>query len=103
VDFQLLTSHQLSCSAAVSSGSAMGTMMQHIEREMQYRCSSESGSVTGSSTGCSSAMDEGQQVEHRQHRGPMSWISLILLLGGIARAHSSLRGSVDFWVASDVL
>jgi len=103
VDFQLLNSQQLSCSAAVSSGSAMGSMMHHIERELQYGCSSDSGNVMGSSTDCSSAMDEGQQAEHQQRRGTMSWITMILLLGSIARAHSSLRGSVEFWVAPDVL
>ena len=32
--FQLLTSQQLSCSAAASSGSAMGNMMQQFEREL---------------------------------------------------------------------
>ena len=35
--FQLFTSQQLSCSAAISSGSAMGSMMQQIERELQDR------------------------------------------------------------------
>ena len=34
VKFQLLTSQQLSCIATVSSGSAMGNMMQHFEREL---------------------------------------------------------------------
>ena len=48
---QLLTSQHLSCSAAVSSGSAMGSMMQQFERELQYRCGSVSGSGMGSSTG----------------------------------------------------
>ncbi len=86
----------MSCNVAVSNGSAMGSMMQHIEKELQYRCSSDNGSVTGSSTNCSNVVDEGQQVEHQQRRGPMSWISVILLLRGIVRAHSSLRGSVDF-------
>ena len=57
----------------------------------------------GNSTDCSSVVDEGQQAEHQQRKGPMLWISMILLLGSIARAHSSLRGSVDIWVASDVL
>lgn len=96
VKFQLLTSQLLSCSAAVSCGSAMGNMMQHFERELQYRCSSDSGKVMGSSTGCGSAVDEGQQAKHQQHRGPLQWISVILLLRSIVRAHSLLRGSVDF-------
>ena len=34
--FHLLTSRQLSCSATVSSGSAIGSMMQQFERELQY-------------------------------------------------------------------
>jgi len=57
----------------------------------------------GSSIGCSSAVDEGQQGKHQQHRGLMSWIRVMLLLGSIVRAHSLLRGIVDFGVASDVL
>ena len=81
----------------------MGNMMEHIERELQCRCNSDSGSVMGNNTNCSCAVDEGQQAEHQHCRGPMLWISVILLLGSIARAHSLLRGSVDFWVASDVL
>ena len=47
---QLLTSQQLSCSATISSASAMGNMMQQIEREMQYRCGSVSGSDMGINT-----------------------------------------------------
>ena len=58
--FQLLTSQQLSCSAAISSGSAMGSMMQQFERELQYRC----GSVSDSGMG-SSAVDGGQQAKHQ--------------------------------------
>jgi len=50
VKFQLLTSQQLSCSATISSGSAMGSMMQYFERELQYRCSNDNGRVMGSST-----------------------------------------------------
>ena len=46
-----------SCSAAVSNGSAMGSMMQHIQRELQYRCSSDSCSVMGNS-----AVVEGQRT-----------------------------------------
>ena len=56
VVLQLLTSQQLSCSAIVSSGSAMGSMMQQFERELQYRC----GSDMSSSTKSSSAVDGGQ-------------------------------------------
>ena len=48
--FQLLTSRPLSCSATVSSGNAMGNMMQQVESELQYRCGSVSGSDMGSST-----------------------------------------------------
>lgn len=81
----------------------MGIMMQHIERELQYRHNSDSGSVMGNSTDCSSAVDEGKQAKHQQRKGPMPSISVILLQGSTARAHSSLGGSVDFWVASDVL
>ena len=66
--FQLLTSQQLSCSAAVSSGSAMGSMMQQVERELQYRCGNVSGSDMSSSTESSSAVDGGQQAKHQQHR-----------------------------------
>ena len=54
--FQLLTSQQLSCNAAVSSGSAMGSMMQQFERELQYKC----GSDMGNSTESNSAVDGGQ-------------------------------------------
>ena len=54
--FQLLTSQQLNCSVAVSSGSVMGSMMQRFERELQYRC----GSGMGSSTESSNAVDGGQ-------------------------------------------
>eukprot|EP00253_Pinus_taeda_P023864 PITA_23864 len=49
-------------SAAVSSGSAMASMMQRIQRELQYRCSSDSCNVMGNSTGCSNAIDEGQST-----------------------------------------
>ena len=65
--FQFLTSQQLSCSAAVSTGNAMGSMMQQFERELQYRCGSVSGSGMGNSTESNSAMDGGQQTKHRQH------------------------------------
>lgn len=58
-----------SCSATVSSGSAMGSMMQHIERELQYKCSSDNGSVMGSSTDCGSAVDEGHEAKHQQRKG----------------------------------
>lgn len=34
VTFQLFTPQQLSCSATVNSGSAMGSMMRHIERKL---------------------------------------------------------------------
>ena len=64
--FQLLTSQQLSCSAAVSSGSAMGSMMQQFERELQYRCGGVS--AMGSNTESSNAEDEGQRAKHQQHR-----------------------------------
>ena len=101
--FQFPIFQQLSYSAAVSSGSAMGSMMHHIERELQYRCNSDSSSVMGNNRDCSNTLDEGQQAELQQCRRPMSWISVMLLLGIISRAHSSLRGSVDFWVGSDVL
>lgn len=56
----------------------MGTMMQHVERELQYRCSSGNGSVMGSSTGSSNAVDVGQQ-DKQQHRGPMRRINVMLL------------------------
>ena len=70
-----------SCNATISSGSAMGSMMQHDERgcsadatvavagpwaatrmhrELLYRCSS--GRAMGSSTCCSSAEDVGWQA-----------------------------------------
>ena len=49
-----------SFNATVSSGSAMGSMMQHIERELQYRCSSDSGSVMGKNV-----VDEGKEVKHQ--------------------------------------
>ena len=55
VVLQSLTSQQLSCSAAISSGSAMGSMMQQFERELQYRCGSDCGRVMGSSTQRSSS------------------------------------------------
>ena len=57
--FQLLTSQQLSCSAAVSSSSAMGSMMQQVERELQYRCRSVNGSGMGNSIESSSTVDGG--------------------------------------------
>ena len=62
--FQLLTSRQLSCSAAVSSGSAMGSMMQQVQMELQYI--SDSG--MGSNTESSSAVDGGQQAKHQQQK-----------------------------------
>ena len=65
VVLQLLTSQQLSCNAAVSSGGAMGSMMQQFEREMQYRCGSVIGSDMGSNTESSITMDGGQQSKHR--------------------------------------
>ena len=66
--FQLLTSQQLSCSATVSSGSAMGSMMQQFERELQYRCGSVSGSGMGNSTKRNNVVDGGQQAKHQQHK-----------------------------------
>ena len=42
----------------------MGSMMQQVERELQYRC----GSDMGSSTESSSAVDGGQQAKYQQHR-----------------------------------
>ena len=60
----MLTSQQLSYSAAVSSGSAMGSMMQQVERELQYKC----GGGMGSSTESSSAVDGGHQAKHQQHK-----------------------------------
>ena len=66
--FQLLTSQQLSYNAAGSNDSAMGSMMQQLERELQYRCGSVSGSGMGNSTESSSAVDGGQQAKHQQHR-----------------------------------
>jgi len=81
----------------------MSIMMQHIEGELQYRCSSDSGSVMSSSRDCSNTVDEGQQAEHQQCKGLMSWISVILLLASIAIAHFLLSGSVYFWIASDML
>ena len=35
----------------------MGNMMQHVERELQYRCGSGSGSVMGSCIGSNSVRD----------------------------------------------
>ena len=64
----MLTSRQLRCSAAIISGSAMGNMMQQVERELQYICGSVSGSGMGSSTESSSAVDGGQQAKHQQHK-----------------------------------
>ena len=64
----MLTSQQLSCSAAISSGSAMGNLMQQFARELQYRCGSVSGSGIGSSTGSSSVVDGGQQAKHQQEK-----------------------------------
>ena len=61
---QLLTSQQLSCSVAVSSDYAMGSMMQQIERELQYVCSSVSGSDMGSSIESNNAVDGGKQAKH---------------------------------------
>lgn len=68
----------MSCSAAVSSGSAMGNMMHHVEREMQYRRSSGYDSVMGNNTGRNNVVDVRQKAKH-QHRGPMQRISVILL------------------------
>ena len=66
--FQFLTSQRLSCSAAVSSGSAMGSMMQPVERALQYRCGSVSGSDMGNSTEKSNVVDGGQQAKHQKHK-----------------------------------
>ena len=41
----------------------MGSMMQQVERELQYKC----GSVSGNGM-CSSVVDGGQQAKHQQHR-----------------------------------
>ena len=60
----MLTARQLNCSATVSSGSAMGSMMQQFERELQYIC----GSGMGNGTKSSSAVDGGKQAKHQQHR-----------------------------------
>jgi len=90
--FSVAYSQQLGCNATVSSSSAMGNMMHHFESEKQYRCSS----VMANSTGCNNVVDEGQQAKHQQHKGSMFWINVMLLLRSIARAHYSLRGSVDF-------
>ena len=54
---QLISSQQLSCSAAVSSASAIGNMMQQLERELQYKCGSVSDSDMGSSTESNNAVD----------------------------------------------
>ena len=84
------------CSAAV------GSMMQQIERELQYKCGSGSGggSIMGSSTKWQQQhSDEGQQVQH-QYRDPhqKSMQSFGEKLS-CTRVHSLLRGSVDFsWV-----
>ena len=63
---QLLTSQQLSFSATVISGSAMGSMMQQFEREMQYRCGCVINSDMGSNTESSIAVDGGQQSKHQR-------------------------------------
>jgi len=42
----------------------MGNMMQHVERELQYKHNSGNRSVMGSSIGSSSAVDVGQQAKH---------------------------------------
>ena len=55
LSFQLLTSQQLSCNATVSNGSAMGNIMQHFERDLQYIC----GRVMESSTGSIGVVNEG--------------------------------------------
>ena len=90
-----LTSQQLSCSAPVSSASAISIMMQQSERELQYRCGSVSGNDMGSSTESNSAVDGGQQAKHQRWKGPMPNIRVTLLDRSVARAHSSLRGSVE--------
>ena len=64
----MLNSQQLSCNATVSSGSAMGNMMQQVERELHYRCGSVSGSDMGNNIESSSAVDGGQHAKHQQHR-----------------------------------
>ena len=43
----------------------MGSMMQHVERKLQYRCNSGSGNVMGSSTGSSNVGDVRQQARHQ--------------------------------------
>ena len=60
----MLTSRQLSCSAAVSSGSAMFSMMHQFERELQYK----GGNDMGNNTESSSVVDGRQQAKHQQHR-----------------------------------
>jgi len=40
----------------------MGNMMQHVERELKYKCSRGSSSVMGSCTRSNSAMDVRQQA-----------------------------------------
>ena len=78
-----------SCIATISSDSAMGNMMQHIERELQYRCNNDSGSVMGSSTVAATT-----QCWWRQHCGKeMLQKQSNMQLDIVARAHSSLRGS----------
>lgn len=56
----------------------MGSIMQHVERELQYICSSSSGSVMGSNIGSSSLVDVWQQAKN-QHRGLMQRINVMLL------------------------
>ena len=59
--FQLLTSQQLSCSAAVSSGSAMGSMMQHMRGSCSTDEAMTSGSVMGKNIEGNRVVDEWQQ------------------------------------------
>ena len=72
----MLTSRQLSCSAAVSSGSAMGNMMQQFERELKYKCGSVSGSGMGSKTESNNAVDGGQQAKHQQLRNQHQYLTV---------------------------
>ena len=55
-------------------------MMQHLRGSCSTDEAVTSGSVMDSNTEGNSVVDEGQQAEHQQRRGPMSWIRVMLLV-----------------------
>jgi len=54
-----------------------GLAVARMQRELSYRCISDSGRTMGSSTGYSSAEDGGQQAKH-QYRDRCQMIRVIL-------------------------